>query len=341
MKIANTLSALLMTFYLLALTAEPAHAAFDDYQRFRKGAYDFEFETRYFNTEANYNGSGDSFQKLSMGKSYEIYNAYLKTRYGLSRRSALYGNLNIANATSHGLDADRNNSSVPEARVGYAYRPYNEAFDTVLDFNVVIPFYKINENTDSALNNEGVIVATALLRLQKEISSLGLFGYVGGSFRQSRSSLLPWGVGVELSYPGWGWGGKIFGYQSLTEDPDTNHKTQRLIVVDRVNAGSLAYYSVNPSVVDSEVFAKFRFKNTWTLAVGGGTTITGANTAAGYHGGVSLAYTWDSEPSYYMKSSDQETGISSEKKVRKFKEEVDDGVNQNLFQKKLPPAPAH
>src|SRR3989344_4778729 len=102
MKIANILSTLLIALNFLALTAETARASYDDYQRFRKGVYDFEVETQYFRTDANYVSSGGSFQTLLYGQSYDIYNVYLKTRYDLSRRSSWYGHLNIANATSHG-----------------------------------------------------------------------------------------------------------------------------------------------------------------------------------------------------------------------------------------------
>jgi len=334
MKIANTLSTLLMTLLFLALSTEMAWASYDDYMHFRKGTYDFQLETQYFKTNANYMTSGDSFQGLLYGQSYDITNIYLKTRYDLSRRSSMYGHFNIANATSHGIDANRSNSSVPEMLAGYAYMPYSEGFDMILDFNVLIPFYKINENTDSSLNSEGVLEATALLRLQKELAPLLMFGYVGVDFRQSRSSLVPWGAGVEFSYPSWSLGGKIFGHQSVTDDPDTNNKTQRLIVINRVNASSFKFYSVNPSLVDSEVYAKIKFKKSWTVAGGIGSTITGTNSAAGLHGGVSLMYSWDSEPSYYLK---QEDGISSEKKLPKFKEEINDGVDQKLFQKKLTP----
>lgn len=238
----------------------------------------------------------------------------------------------------------RSNSSVTGAYLGYAYRPYNEAFDLITDFNVLIPFQKIDQNTDTVINAEGVIEATGLLRAQKDFATFSALGYIGVTYRQARSSLVPWGVGVEANYAKWAWGGKFFGYQSVTDDPDTNNKIQRTIVTDRVNASSLYFYSVNPSVVDSEAWVRFKFDNVWALTVGGGATLTGANTAAGYHAGVAIKYSWDSEPSYYMKPgiSTQEDGLSSERKVPKFKEETDDGVNQKLFQKKgiTPGAPA-
>lgn len=333
-----------MMLCLLVLTAEFSWASFDDYQRFHKGMYDFEFETQYFKTDANYLDGGNSYQKLPYGQSYEIFDFYLKTRYDMSKRSSFYGSLDMANATSNGLTMTRSNSTVTGAQLGYAYRPYSESFDLITDFNVVIPFNKIDVNTDSVINSEGVIEATALLRAQKDFNLMSLYGYIGGTYRQSRSSLLPWGAGVEANYSKWAWGGKLFGYQSITDDPDTStvNKAQRTLVTDRVDASSLIFYSVNPSVIDSEAYLKFKMMNAWTIAVGGGATLTGSNTAAGYHAGVSLKYSWDSEPSYYLKpgpGNTQEDNLSSERKVPKFKEEIDDGVDQNLFRKKGSPAP--
>lgn len=335
MKIKNILPLCFFTLNCLVLGSESARASFDDFQHFRKGTYDLAFESQYFKTEANYASSGSSYQSLAYGQSYDIFNAYLKVRHDLSKKSSWYGNLGIANATSYGVNYTRSNSAISDAKLGYAYRPYGDLFDVITDFNVLIPFNEIDENTDTVLNNEGVGEATGLVRIQKVFSTVSAFGYIGGTFRQSRSSLLPWGAGVEANYLKWGWGGKIFGYQSVTDDPGSENKIQRTIVMDRVNAGSTKFYSINPSLVDSEVYLKFKFKNAWTLATGGGMTLTGANTAAGFHGGASLIYSWDSEPSYYLRpGSTQEDDLGSERKVPKFKEEIDDGVNQNLFQKK-------
>ncbi|WP_413289929.1 hypothetical protein [Bdellovibrio sp. HCB337] len=340
MKIANTLSVFLLALNFLVLSVDTAQASYDDYQRFRKGTYDFEIETQYFKSDANYLGAGDAFQTLPFNQSYEIFNTYLKARYDFGRRSSLYGHLNIANATSHGVDAGRTNSSLPDAQLGYAHLVYSEDFDVIADFNVIIPFYKTNVNTDTALNAENVIEATGLMRLQKAMDPTLLFAYLGATFRQSRSALVPWGLGLEFAYPQWALGGKIFGYQSVTDDPDTGNTIQRQILIDRVDAGSYKFYYVNPSLIDSEVYLRFKFNKTWTITGGLGTTITGANNAAGLHGGLSLMYTWDSEPSHYMRP-DTESDLGSEKKVPKFKEETNDGINQNIFQKKgtAPPTP--
>jgi hypothetical protein len=338
MKIAN----ILMLSLLVALIAETGLAAsYDDFQRYRKGNYYFDLETQYFHSDANYISSGESYQKLPYDQYFNLLNIYLKARYDMSKRSSWYGNLNMATATSNGVDAKRTNSSLADATFGFAYMPYNENFDVITDFNLLIPFNKVSINTDTVMNNEGVIQATGLMRIQKEFNLLAPFGYIGGTYRQERSALLPWGGGLEFHWPAWTLGGKVFGYQSITDDPDTGNKTQRLIVNDRVNAASLKFYAVNPSVVDSELYMKVKFGD-WALSAGGGATITGSSDAAGFHIGANIRYTWETQPSYYLRPSTPSThedSLGSEKKVPKFKEEINDGVDQKLFKPTPPPSP--
>jgi len=338
MKIAITLIILL----LVVLTGEKSLASsYDDYQSFRKGTYDFQLETQFFRSDANYISSGDSFQRLSNGQSFELWDVYFKFRYDLSRRSAWYANVDVATANSTGFDAKRSNSSLASSVLGYAYMIYSDDFDAITDFNMTIPYNQISANTDTVMNSEGVMEGTALLRLQKTYDMFAIYGYGGGTYRQSRSALIPWGAGAELRWNSITLGGKIFGYQTIMDDPDKDNKNQRLIVNDRVNGGSLKFYAVNPSLIDSEIYAKFKMGRSWTLTGGGGTTISGASTASGFHFGLNLAFSWDSQPSYYLRpGSGSEDDLSSERKVPRFKEETNDGVDQKIFEKKAQPPPA-
>ncbi len=334
MKIANTL----MTFFLVALAGESSMgASHNDFQRFRRGTYNFELETQYLKSDANYISSGDSYQRLPTGQWFELWNFLIKARYDLSKRSSWYGNLNIAMANSSGFDANRSNSTLADATLGFAYMIYNDGIDVISDFSLLFPFSKISENTDTVMNSEGVIEGTGLLRVQKQFSWFVPFGYLGGTYRQERSALLPWGAGAEFQWASVILGGKIFGYQTIMDDPDKDRKTSRLIVNDRVNGGSLKFYSVDPSLVDSELYIKFKMGKSLALSVGGGTTLTGSSSAAGLHGGVNITYTWDSQPSYYLNRSNElstDGELDPDKRGPVFKEEINDGVDQKIFKKK-------
>lgn len=340
MKIANTLAILV----LLLLAGEKSLASsYDDYQYFRKGTYDFQAETQYFRSDSNYISSGDSFQRLVNGQSFELWDFYLKINYDLSKRSAWFATVDIATANSVGFDAKRSNSSLATSTLGYKYMLYSEDFDAIGDFYASIPYSQVTANTDTVMNNEGVVEGTALLRLQATYDMLGIFGYLGGTYRQTRSALMPWGAGAEARFSKFILGGKVFGYQTVLDDPESGKKSLRLQVNDRVNGGSLKFYSVNPSVIDSEVYAKIKFNRAWTLSAGVGTTISGSSMAAGLHGGLNLGFAWDSQPSYYLRpgstGSPIEDDLSSERKVPRFKEETNDGVDQKIFEKKGTPIP--
>ncbi|MBK9324115.1 MAG: hypothetical protein IPM97_14415 [Bdellovibrionaceae bacterium] len=334
MKIANTL----MTFFLVALAGEISlGASHNDFQRFRRGTYNFELETQYFKSDANYISSGDSFQRLPTGQWYELWNFLIKARYDLSKSSTWYGHLNVGLANSSGFDANRSSSSLADATFGFAYLLYDDGIDVISDFNILFPFNKISENTDAVMNSEGVIEAGGLLRVQKQFSWYVPFGYLGGIYRQDRSTLLPWGIGSEFQWKTVILGGKIFGYQTIMDDPNKDRKNLRLIVNDRVNGGSLRFYAVNPSLVDSEIYVKFKIGKALSVSVGGGTTLTGSSAAAGFHGTANVTYTWDSQPSYYLRRSNElstDSDMDPEKRGPIFKEEVNDGVDQKIFKKR-------
>jgi hypothetical protein len=325
MKIANTL----IMLSVLALSAETSVASsFDDYQKYRKGTYDFELETQYFKSEANYTTAGGTYQKLPTGQSFELIDFLIKARYDFSKRSGLYGNLDIATANSAGYDAKRSNSNLTGGKLGYSYLLYSDELEAISDLSLFVPMNQVSENTDTVMNTEGVIEATALLRLQKDYSGLAPFGYIGGSYRQNRSALLPWGAGLEVRWNDVTLGGKVYGFQSIMDDPDKSKASQRLVVNDRVNGGSLKFYAVNPAIVDSDVYVKFQIARSWAFTAGGGTTITGSADAAGFHAGANITYVWDSQPSYYLRPDT----------APKFKEETDDGVDQKIFEKKSAPS---
>lgn len=331
-KIANTLALL----WLFALAIDPAFADFNDYQHFRRGLYEVELGSTYFDSTANYASSGNVYHSLIAGQSFQDWNFYLSSRYDLDRHDALYAKINVGDSISDGTDARRSNSGFNEATVGYAHLFYSDAFEIIGDFNVVMPMNHIDVDTDTIPNAEGVWQTTGLLRLQKNFSMLLGYGYIGADYRAQRSSLMPWGFGLELHGSQLAFGAKIFGYQSITNDPDSANVALHTALQNRVSAGSAMFYSINPSLVDSEVSLKFKINPTWTMAASAGATITGASMASGYHGAVALQYFWDSEPSYYLKGDDD--GVSSGK-IQQFREETDDGVDQRLFQKNLTQPP--
>lgn len=331
--------------------------ATDNYKRFPSNFWEFQASTRYFKTEANYSSSGSSFSSLGSGRYFQQLDIDFATRYIWGKNWAFSGGFGIGNAESKDLTSVRTNSALRDASFGVEYLAYEGFVDVIPELKVVVPLETYNQNTDSVMITEGVLEVQPRLTVQKDFGSFNGFTYGGFTYRdQGRSFLLPYGVGAEWKLSGSRIGAELSGSMSITDDEDTNNKTQRLIVTDRVNGGSLYHSAVNPSVLGLAGYYKIRLYDTWVAHFGLGTTLNGTNAAAGYYVTALLRYSFDTRrwgssdegtpyraseglstpsPSAPMKPV-TETPVSSEKDVTGFQEQFDDGVDQSLFRKASP-----
>jgi hypothetical protein len=169
--------------------------------------------------------------------------------------------------------------------------------------------------------------------------------------------LLPWGIGGRFRIPRVRLGAELFGSQSISDDQDkgTNKELTRAAYINQVDAGSLKFYSINPSLIDTMAYATFFMTPKWSLQANGGMTVAGSNSAAGFHVGGFIRYTFDMTEGYVEKPfvplaspapqersnmyAPVDNSLSSEKKVKKFQEDTDDGVSQEVFKAKPTKAP--
>ncbi|WII70616.1 hypothetical protein QJS83_09115 [Bdellovibrio sp. 22V] len=342
---ANNLQRLTFVFVGLLFSCSSA-LALDNFKEYRRDRWDFEVGTQYFYSEANYPSSGGGSQNLPSGNHYSLLDVYLGSRYTPRRNWSVFGWGNVGSAESKDSVATRSNSTITEAAVGFDFLMYSEAFQLIPEIIGVIPFEKVDPTSDTVLNSEGVIEVRSRLIAQKDFGSVRAYGWLGFTFRgDDRSYLMPWGVGTQLKLSRLRLGAELFGYQSVTDDPNKNPAT-RTAYINGVNAGSMKFYGVNPSLMDSQLFATWLISPNWTLQANGGMTLMGSNSAAGFHVGAFVRYSFDMTegyteptyvpvdspvPSYRSNMYDDQDEMSSERKVRQFKEQTDDGVDQNLF----------
>lgn len=347
---ANNLQRLTSTFLSLFLLS-PAVLAFDNYKEFKRDRWDFELGSELFYSEANYVNMGSSTQKLTSGSHFQLLDVNLSTRYMPRRDWSLFAMGTISNAESKDSISTRTNSSFSQALLGFDFMMYNDWLQMVPEVAALIPFEKVDKTSDKVLNSEGVYQAWARLNLQKELGAWRFYGWAGFNYRgEGRSYLMPWGFGIQSKWSAWNLGAEIFGAQSITDDSDSSNKIARQTLVNTVDAGSYKFYYPNPSVIDSRVFLNWNVSPKWSLQVNGGTTLAGENTAAGYHVGGFVRYSYDlsqgySAPGVELDQSSVPRGksnmylhpdvdLSSDKKVNKFREETSDGVDQTIFQAK-------
>ena len=332
--------------------------ALDNYKEFKRDTWDFQVGTNYFSSEANFDSGGKN-QSLASGAKYTLLDLNFESRYTPRRDLSFFAMGNVGNSESDNTVAKRSSSTFNELMAGVDFVAYSELFELIPEFGLIIPFEKVDLNSDSALNSEGVFQLWARLIAQKDFAAhVRGYGWAGVQYRgDGRSFLLPWGLGVQFKLPRVRLGGELFGSQSITDDQDkgTNAALTRTAYLNQVDAGSLKFYSINPSVIDTSVYATFLLSPKWSLQANGGMVIAGSNTAAGFHVGGFLRYSFDMTEGYAEKPfvpltspvpqersnmyAPSDTSISSEKKVKKFKEDTDDGVAQEAFKARPTKAP--
>lgn len=333
----------LFAFVFLVVLGVRAHG-FEQYKEFKRDTWDFELGTDYFTSDANYD-SGGTRQTLASGSSYSLTNFSLGTRYVPSRQWSIFALGNIGMSVSKNSIATRTNSSLNWALFGADFLMYSGAVDIVPEFAAVIPFEKVDRTADSSLNGEGVLEGRTRITVQTDLGSARGFGYVGMTFRdEERSFLMPWGVGVNFKARHFLLGAELFGSQSISDDKDKKNETPRNAYLNTVNAGSYAFYSINPSKIDTNFSVLWSLSPAWSLKGEAGLTLAGTNSAAGYHAGAFLRYTFDmtdgyvQEPAYEPISSPVPRGKSNlyydsepDHEVQTFKEDTNDGVDQKIF----------
>lgn len=349
MKIAMNLRHGVLIFLTFAVCG-PAWAL-DNYKEFKRDHLDIEAATNFFYSEANYPQDGGSITNLPNGNHYQLLDVRFETRYVPRRTWSIFAWADIGSAESKDTLATRANSTLSEAAVGADFLMYSEAFQLIPEFVFVMPFEKIDPKGDDVANSEGVMQLQSRLIAQMNLGATRPYGWLGFTYRsEGRSFLLPWGVGLQFKLSSLVLGGELTGYQSISDDTDTS--AQRTSYINSVNAGSLKFYGKNPSLMDSQFYATWNINRKWSLQANGGVTLTGSNAAAGYHVGGFVRYSFDFSEGYlrddeYLPTDsavptgrsqmyDRSDSMTSEK-VRDFREETEDGVDQNLFKPKPTP----
>jgi hypothetical protein len=324
---------------LLAFPALAQTPLFDEVSRsFKKNTWDFRGQTSYYSATANYSDDGNVFNTLPDGYSYNLLAMDFGFRWVPQHKWGLYTSSQVGNAESKDAINTRTNSSLTHLVIGTDYlMSSGKTFSWAPDFSLVIPFSRVDATADEVLNHEGAVEATARMMMTARYGHLMPFGSLGLTFRdEDRSSLIPYSLGSEFNFSKVSLGAELRGYQTVIKDKYTNTPSEREGVATK-NGQALKFFSVDPSLLETNLWLRSRIGNSFGFKVGGGISLTGASVSAGWNVFAALSYTLGA--STRNSQDDLEPVISEDPKG--FQEETNDGVNQELFQVKptAPPPP--
>ena len=300
-------------------------------------------EVNHFNAEANYLSSGNQYVSLLDGYSYHVTDFNLTTRWTRSLKWGMFVAAKLSSAESKSPTETRTNSGISELTLGTDFVLIDSSFLVVPEFYVTTPFKKADAESDDVLNSEGATVVSAQIYLKRTMGSFLLQANSGFIYRDGgRSSLVPYGAQLEWNIFGNIFGGGLDGFTTVGYDADSDNTTARETYFLTANGGSMRYYGINPDLIEGSFWFRKAFQKDYLFKIGAGHTVTGANTAAGWNVFIGINYTFPIANEYrdnlqpeviapatykYMKK--EPTKTDSER----FKEDTEDGVDQNLFNK--------
>lgn len=295
----------------------------------------------YYTSTANYNNSGSSFD-LTSGSSYQLVQTPAGARYVLTDKWALSTDLMISTATSKNLGTTRGNSTLTEIHLGTDMLLYQGAGDLIGIVNGIYSFETINTGQDNAMNAEGVTQVKGLVSFQQNREFILWYVQGGYNYRASgRSGQFLWNLGTGMNWTKFSLGAELGGLQTVMNDEDTNRESARYNLIQQVNAGSYRFYSVNPSMVDFRLWSEFKMGQASVIGVGASQSVYGLNYSKGLTVSAYLTLGFDvfsgKKQTPISNPLNEESALSTEKKIEKFEPAIDDGVDQRLFQPPPPP----
>lgn len=319
-------------------------------RRYGAGRFDFEIGVDYFKSAANFQSDATK-SALPSGNYLQSINVVSEARYVLFDSLALSVGAAVNSVETNDNLSKRANSSLSHIYIGGDYHLMNrESWEMFFEASYSQAMEKVDVAADSALNSDGANEIKAAVGGLLKWGYLVPFGKVGLNYRtEGLSTLMTYTAGMEIKFESFAFGGLVNGSMTVKDDDKTNQAFERDILTGRVNAGSKKYYSVNPNLTDSEIYAKFSFDNNLSAKVFGGYTIIGSNTAEGFHGGAAISWGFGGSPGptqeFIFSDSPKKPSRNQLKKPKPiavdpseqgFKEDVNDGVNQDYFKPVMP-----
>lgn len=337
---------IIFNFYsLLTLVITEISWADDNFKNFTENRFDSGYSVNFFKTQANFNASGEQ-DVLKDDATFQNTDIELQARYVIWQDFGVYGGLNIGNSESNDINANRKNSSISYFNLGSDYQFYQSSWLSLFaDAAYHHAIEKVAADTDSVMNSDGGSDFHVRMGSVMTLDYFQIFGGGGFKYRLSGlSSLLTYTLGMQSQFDQFVFGGAINGYASVMDDADTDNISEREAISLRVNAGSKKFNAINPNLLDTDFYFQYLFDRDISFKFNGGYTMIGSNSAVGYHVGLTLNWGFGGlDYINYSKPPEGHRNQSVPKQVKpkvspstQFKEDTQDGVNQDYFKPVAP-----
>lgn len=307
--------------------------ALNEFKRYSDNLWELEVTSKYFQTSANYLKSGGTFDSLPNGNTYQLLNTDFSARWVPLKNWGFIAGTSLGYAQSKDTTQTRSNSQFNRLFLGTDFILFERGFKLIPELTAVIPLVKADKTSDAAQTAEGATELAGRLIARFDFSRFHNQGYFGVNYRdEGRASLMTYGAGSEIEFHNWFLGGEIAGFTTAQQDTSTANPADRETTSFKVNAQSAIFNSVNPGILNANLWYRYEGAQN-SLTLGGGTTLNGTNSAAGQQVFASWVHRFQktfhsSEPSEPMRPV-----------LDRFKEETHDDVDQNLFRPAPPPPP--
>lgn len=273
----------LTLFFLLGLTsvaatAEPLPTHIQEWT--------FSDYFTYFRSNSNYINGGTSTTSLPQDGTFTTaqdtlaidYDAFPNVRFSASLG---YGYSNANNDSSAFTD-----SGLTEFSAGAQYWWRHPDWALVPNLKFGYPFYRIDVNnpqTSSALISNAAAWGEGGAWGIFYLRPFAIYGYLGFRYQDGgQSAVMPVDVGASYRFPLARVRIGIRGESTIINDNYTNTPLLRLNEANTVDAGSLKYFSLNPTVFEGYGEFDWIFTREWEAGAGFAQTFYGSNAAQGW-----------------------------------------------------------
>lgn len=308
-----------------------------NYQSFQKEELSAHLQFDYFKSTTNFNKDGQK-SDLYSGNYFQIINIKPWLRWQFDEKRAVLAGFNMGVSESNDPVFTRTNSTLNQLNLSGEYQFLDKGWwRSYFRLGLNLALTKIDTSGDTVPNSDGAheIIPEVVLNFDFE-NDFYTFIKSGLNYRtEGLSTLLLYGAGGEYRFESISVGAALLGKVTVRNDNETDSSFIRDQYSQAASAGSKTFYSINPNRLDLEGDLKFSFHPDVSLKTFMNYPLLGSNSAVGLGLGAILSWSLDSQTKKATKSAVVRPPVyakpveESPKPV--FKEDINDGVDQNYF----------